>query len=204
MYAQAIDKIEENRKDTILNLNNVEISPCVYSEHAITICDHDFFNEFSIQVFRSQSFVVDDTVTNMIRLLQSGLNSNCPKICFVSFLSLIDKDAVKLNSEMCRIKSTITPSFYSEYCSKKSVQFIVLYYVEFMIIRKFHVPSGSVVKRIALKKKGSRENVEAVDYNLIIQHYIKWFESGGYNKNRDINLRKTGYKWSVKLHKIKQ
>lgn len=182
-----------NGKDTTMTLTVINPCTALTEKELISELTDKTLIDFCQQVFKDQKYEAGDNRLAALQLLKSVRNNNNEEICFIPFLNMIDGDAQKKSDALCGLHPYAKPAYYDGYCQLKKAQFVVLFYVEFVLVRKIKVDPGMLISELELQKK----NKSVTDYGKIVDLYIDGLEK---DKSDQLNnpLKGSGFKWKFK------
>lgn len=155
---------------------------------------YDFYN----QIEESKTFVINDTFEVLNNLLTLA-ERNTDKACLLPFIRMLDINADTVYKDNCIICARKMP--FTNYCIEPPIQFLVLFYIQFVIADPLIVEDGFRFSEIQLKRKDvfDQTSLTQVDYSAIYNEYKIWLANKYIDKcKRNYNLLKhSNYEWYI-------
>jgi hypothetical protein len=174
--------------------------PCNYIDESdfVQLNSNKYIVDFCVEILNSKSFHSNDTLQDVIKLLESALDDS-NKICFRPFLQLVDSNSTIRSSQACGIFPWSIAPIFTEYCSRKKIQFAILFFVEFVIIRKLKIKNYQVIENVKIEMTKSKAELSTTDYNMIIKQYINLLKMN--EKFENSGLYNSSWRWEINIVK---
>jgi hypothetical protein len=153
--------------------------------------------DFFVQIDNNKSFKYD-SISILLKLLNIA-EGDSNKACILPFLRMIDFEADEMYKNNCDISGRVI--FFSNYCRRPQIQFLVLFYLQFVVVDTLKLKKGVKISHCRLrdKKKPKDAILSQIDYHNIYNLYRNWLINTESNKHRVKNpLKHSDYEWVVK------
>lgn len=191
---KTIDSTKKNSEWAILEYS------CILAKESgnKNFTKNEILYDFYIQIVKNKTFKIVDTFEVLNNLLTLA-EKNTDKSCLLPFLRLIDENADAVYKENCRTVARKMP--FRNYCEEPSIQFLVLFYIQFVIADPLIVEDGFRFSKIQLKRKDifDQTSLTQEDYSAIYNEYKIWLANKYIDKcKRNYNpLKYSNYEWYI-------